>query len=1076
MKNNKGFTFVELLVVIALLSIVLILTISQVQRVNNNSKIKLCKNKLSLIEESLNLYLTNNRSLFSKGGLCDGEPVNDSCYTSVFKIAKYGIIDYDKNEKVINPVNNEDLNDYKVKIIYDSSNDKFSSEIQIQKENETVSDENYDTICGKSTGIKEEDNDKSFFEKKSYDFKIITIEEDGSEHELDSGQNSVEKAINEIGNYCKSLSFKGIEDYSYVSYDIKDENTVNCIYKKGIRYSLSIINGNGIVIDNIDKYTNKKYKLNESVIINFRIEGNYLYDSISCNTSNATSCEYNPDDSTIKVTFKNKEDIVLTINSKDMLNVGMYYENPDEDNKYDTDTSNNQLFATVDEAKEYCNNHIKENYVFNKETGYNENTKGCYYKLKRTDLSFNLSDNIVSVLVDPGSKTMSGTTFTINDYYKYGQKITLKVNYKNGYEYGSIVCKSGECTLNDDGTITLVSYADKVSIILQSKIIPPKYMIYHHYQDADDINGYSSVLISNDEPVNDSFTESNLLATYCDATVGIYKYVSTISFYNSSNHEINCYYDRSESVLVEFDATLNNIKTKSSLSNFALTLTPNNSKDVSASIIDLSSSTSRSHTYRYGQEIVLTISGYVNVPGVEPVTCNSNNECIINTNGTFKTTLSNNLTFKPGTVEYKVYNHYQDADDINGYSTEVGTSENVSMTNTDSTNYANVCGKQSNKNSTYTYNSSLSYLDSSKKEIDCYFDRNTYTVTFVKGNASAFDSHVSQINIVPASSIVLGLTSLTNNSTAIKYRHGQEIIINKSDFATDFQLDNVMCSDSNLCTIGKDGVTRVTVPTNNNLKVYVKSKPTEIEYKVYHHYQDADDINGYTADFVKTIGIVLSVGDDKNYNNECNQSKDGFTYNKTISYLDRSKKEINCYYDRNESVSVTFDSKDLNNIKTKSSLSNFALTLTPNTSKDVATTTINLSSPGTHTYRYGQEIVLTISGYVNVPGVEPVTCNSNNECIINSNGTFKTTLNNKITFKPGTVEYKVYNHYQDADNVNGFTSELADPVTISMAVADDINRNNICAKQNNKGTHTFKKAISYLDSSRKEINCYFERN
>ena len=590
---------------------------------------------------------------------------------------------------------------------------------------------------------------------------------------------------------------------------------------------------------------------------------------------------------------------MLTINSKDMLNVGMYYENPDEDNKYDTDTSNNQLFATVDEAKEYCNNHIKENYVFNKETGYNENTKGCYYKLKRTDLSFNLSDNIVSVLVDPGSKTMSGTTFTINDYYKYGQKITLKVNYKNGYEYGSIVCKSGECTLNDDGTITLVSYADKVSIILQSKIIPPKYMIYHHYQDADDINGYS---------------------------------------------------------------------------------------------------------------------------------------------------------------------------------TEVGTSENVSMTNTDSTNYANVCGKQSNKNSTYTYNSSLSYLDSSKKEIDCYFDRNTYTVTFVKGNASAFDSHVSQINIVPASSIVLGLTSLTNNSTAIKYRHGQEIIINKSDFATDFQLDNVMCSDSNLCTIGKDGVTRVTVPTNNNLKVYVKSKPTEIEYKVYHHYQDADDINGYTADFVKTIGIVLSVGDDKNYNNECNQSKDGFTYNKTISYLDRSKKEINCYYDRNESVSVTFDSKDLNNIKTKSSLSNFALTLTPNTSKDVATTTINLSSPGTHTYRYGQEIVLTISGYVNVPGVEPVTCNSNNECIINTNGTFKTTLSNNLTFKPGTVEYKVYNHYQDADNVNGFTSELADPVTISMAVADDINRNNICAKQNNKGTHTFKKAISYLDSSRKEINCYFERN
>ncbi len=1068
MKNNKGFTFVELLVVIALLSIVLILTISQVQRVNNNSKIKLCKNKLSLIEESLDLYLDNNRDLFSNSGLCEEEPVSNICYTSVFKIAEQGIIDYDKDKNIINPVNNKILNDYKVKIIYDSGNDKFSSEIQ--KENETVSDKNYDTICGKSTGIKEEDNDKSIFDKKSYDFNIIKIEEDGSEAVINF--NAVEKAPNEIGNYCKDLNFHGKDEYSYVNYEIENDTTVNCIYKKQITYNLSIIKGNGIFIDNIDKYTNKKYKLNESVTIKFRIEGSYLYDSVSCNTS---SCEYNSEDSTIKVTFKTKEDIVLTINSKDMLNVKMFYENPDTD-VYDYDSSGDKLVATDVDAENYCKSNVRNNYVYFMYDSSNNSNNSCYYKLKRTNLSFDLSDtNIVSVLVDPGSKTMSGATSTINGYYKYGQKITLKVNYKNGYEYKSIVCTSGECTLNDDGTITLVSYADSVSIAPKSKKIPPKYMVYHHYQDADDINGYSSVLISNDEPVDDNDTESNLLATYCDATVGIYKYVSTISFYNSSNHEINCYYDRSESVLVEFDATLNNIKTKSSLSNFALTLTPNNSKDVSASIIDLSSSTSRSHTYRYGQEIVLTISGYVNVPNKEPVTCNSNNECIINTNGTFKTTLNNKITFKPGTVEYKVYNHYQDTDDINGYNTEVGTIENVSMTNTDSTNYANVCAKQSNKNSTFTYNGSLSYLDSSRKEIDCYFDRNTYTVTFVKGNASAFDSHVSQINIVPASSIVLGLTSLTNNSTAIKYRHGQEIIINKSDFATDFQLDSVMCSDSNLCTIGKDGVTRVKVPTNNNLKVYVKSKPTEIEYMVYHHYQDADDINGYTADFVETTGIVLSVGDDTNYNNKCNQSKDGFTYNKTISYLDRSKKEINCYYDRNESVSVTFASTDLNNIKTKSSLSNFALTLTPNTSKDVATTTINLSSPGTHTYRHGQEIVLTISGYVNVPEVDAVTCDSNNECTINSNGIFKTTLDKNIKFKAGTVEYKVYNHYQDAGNVNGFTSELGDPVTIYMTKKDDINRDEVCNSQVGKSTHTLKTAISYLESSRKEINCYFER-
>lgn len=890
MNNNKGFTFVELLVVIALLSIVLILTISQIQRVNNNSKIKLCKNKLSLIEESLDLYLENNKSLFSSSGICDEEPVSGICYTSVAKIANQGIIDYDKNEKVINPVNNEDLNNYQVKIMYNSSNDKFSSEIQKKGESgESVSDKNYDTICGKSAGIKENDDDKSIFDKKSYKFKIITIEEDGSKRELDTGLKPVEKAINEIGNYCKSLSFEGIEDYSYVSYDIKDENTVNCIYKKGIRYSLNIDKDDNVILEDFNE--KKKYKLNESVTIKVKFNQNYLYDENKSYCDVPESCEYNKEDSTIKVTFKAGKDIKLTIKSRYMLDVGMYYENPDEDNKYDTDASNNQLFVTDDEAKSYCEANVKENYVFEE-----YNSEKCYYKLKRTNLSFDLSDtNVVSVLVDPGSKSMSGTTSTITDYYKYGQKITLKVNYKNGYEYDSIVCISGECTLNDDGTITLVSYADSVSITPKAKKTPPKYMVYHHYQDADDINGYSSVLISNDDPVNETATEATVKTTYCEKVSG-YTYQSTISFYNTSNNEVNCYYDR-----------------------------------------------------------------------------------------------------------------------------------------------------------------------------------NTYTVTFVKGNASAFDSHVSKINIVPASSTLLGLTSLSNNSTAIKFRHGQEIIINKSNFATDYELDSVTCSDSNQCTIGKDGVTRVTVPTNNNLKVYVKSKPTEIEYKVYHHYQDADDINGYTAKYIKTIGVVLSVGDDNNYNAECNKTLAGFTYNKNISYLDRSKKEINCYFDRDESVTVTFDEK-LKNIK--SNLGNFKIELTPNNSKDVASSSV-LDNIIVRKYRSGQEIVLKITGFVNVTDKDAVTCEGekNLKCSINGNGSFKIKLDGieSVEFIPGTVTYKVYNHYQDADNPYGFTIERMEDVGISMVTSDNTNYDSICSKQSISG-FSYKYALSYLISSKKEINCYFERN
>ena len=1051
MKNNKGFTFVELLVVIALLSIVLILTISQVQRVNNNSKIKLCKNKLSLIEESLNLYLTNNRSLFSKGGLCDGEPVNDSCYTSVFKIAKYGIIDYDKNEKVINPVNNEDLNDYKVKIIYDSSNDKFSSEIQ--KENETVSDKNYDTICGKSTGIKEEDNDKSIFEKKSYDFNIIKIEEDGSEAVLNF--DGAEKALNEIGNYCKDLNFDGKDEYSYVNYEIENDTTVNCRYKKGIRYSLSIIKGNGIVIDNIDNYTNKKYKLNESVTIKFRIEGNYLYDSISCNVSD--SCEYNPNDSTIKVKFKSEEDIVLTINSKDMLNVKMFYENPDTD-FYDYDSLGDKLVVTDVEAENYCKSNVRNNYEYSM---YDSSDNSCYYKLKRTNLSFDLSDiNIVSVLVDPGSKTMSGTTSTINDYYKYGQKIILKVNYKNGYEYDSIVCISGECTLNEDGTITLVSYADSVSIAPKSKKTPPKYMVYHHYQDADDVNGYSSILKNNSVAVDDTISDSTLLSRLCNM-VENYNYISSISYYDKSNHEVNCYYDRKL-----FNVTFR--KGDKYVSGFNLAPS-SNSAVTNANITD----SSVNKTYRFGQEILTSISEYSSDYEYKSIICSDNTKCSISKNGIGKVIVpaNDNLTVTYNSQDvvqtFNIYYHYQDANDGNGYSVLKNYTTNISLpanydssdpdsTNRDLINSKKICESESVA-SHYTYNNNLSYLDRSKKEINCYFDRELVSVTFDKS-----DSYVTGVTVAPTDNNSVGSTSITSTTT-YKYRYGQEVFMKINGYVNDYMYKEVSCSNGTLCTIGNDGTTKVVA--NENITVKPISKPIEIPYKVYNHYQDANDGNGYTAEYIETVGIVLSLGDDTNYDNVCSKkSIDHFTYNKYISYLDRSKKEINCYFDR-ELVSVTFD---------KSDSYVTGVTVAPTDNNSVGSTSI--TSTTTYKYRYGQEVFMKINGYVNDYMYKEVSCSNSNQCTIGNDGTTKVkptgTLTVKPISKPIELAYKLYNHYQDSNNINGYTILELKDINVVLSIGDSANVTNFCGQEGKTG-YDFFNAASYLDRSKKEINCYF---
>ena len=1051
MKNNKGFTFVELLVVIALLSIVLILTISQVQRVNNNSKIKLCKNKLSLIEESLNLYLDNNRDLFSNSGICEEEPVSNICYTSVLKIAEQGIIDYDKNKNIINPVNNKILNDYKVKIIYDSGNDKFSSEIQ--KENETVSDKNYDTICGKSTGIKEEDDDKSIFEKKLYGFNIIKIEEDGSEAVINF--NEVEKAPNEIGNYCKDLNFDGKNEYTYVNYEIENDTTVNCRYKKGIRYSLSIINGNGIVIDNIDKYTNKKYKPNESVTIKFRIEGNYLYDSISCNVLD--SCEYNPNDSTIKVTFKNEEDIVLTINSKDMLNVKMFYENPDTD-FYDYDSSGDKLVATGADAENYCKSNVKNNYEY---FMYDSSDNSCYYKLKRTNLSFDLSDtNIVSVLVNPGSKTMSGTTSTINDYYKYGQKITLKVNYKNGYEYDSIVCISGECTLNDDGTITLVSYADSVSIAPKSKKVPPKYMVYHHYQDADDINGYSSVLMNNSVSVDDTISDSTLLSNLCD-TVENYNYISSISYYDKSNHEVNCYYDRRL-----FNVTFR--KGDKYVSGFNL-VPSSNSAVTNANITD----SSVTKTYRFGQEILTSILGYSSDYEYKSIICSDNTKCNISKNGIGKVVVpaDNNLTvtyYSQDVVQtFNIYYHYQDANDGNGYSVLKNYTTNISLpanydssdpdsTNRDLINSKKICESESVALH-YTYNNNLSYLDRSKKEINCYFDRELVSVTFDKS-----DSYVTGVTVAPTDNNSVGSTSITSTTT-YKYRYGQEVFMKINGYVNDYMYNEVRCINSTLCTIGKDGTTKVVA--NKDMTVKPISKPIEIPYKVYNHYQDANDGYGYTAEYIETIGIVLSLGDDTNYDNVCRKkSIDHFTYNKNISYLDRSKKEINCYFDR-ELVSVTFD---------KSDSYVTGVTVAPTDNNSVGSTSI--TSTTTYKYRYGQEVFMKINGYVNDYMYNEVRCINSTLCTIGKDGTTKVVANKDMTVKPISkpveLAYKLYNHYQDSNNINGYTILELKDINVVLSLGDSANVTNFCSKEGKNGYYLLN-AVSYLDRSKNEINCYF---
>ena len=151
MKNNKGFTFVEILAVLVLISLMMVIIVPNVQKVALNSKIKLCKSKINLAEESINLWARDNYKCFEKK---DGCNILSNCQTnndtikceSTFKtLAENNLLNYDKNIKntnyVINPINNGNMNDTKIFIEFNQKNKQVKSYID---------DTLVDKVCSKN--------------------------------------------------------------------------------------------------------------------------------------------------------------------------------------------------------------------------------------------------------------------------------------------------------------------------------------------------------------------------------------------------------------------------------------------------------------------------------------------------------------------------------------------------------------------------------------------------------------------------------------------------------------------------------------------------------------------------------------------------------------------------------------------------------------------------------------------------------------------------------------------------------------------------------------------------------------
>ncbi len=124
MKSNKGFTLVEILVVIAILSLLIIIAIPASQAINSKIKKKLYQTKINLAESAGVLWAQDNQNCFTTVGTCEefdstcnksnGEVI---CEISLITLANAGYLDYDKDNKIEDPRDGTDLNDTKVTLV-----------------------------------------------------------------------------------------------------------------------------------------------------------------------------------------------------------------------------------------------------------------------------------------------------------------------------------------------------------------------------------------------------------------------------------------------------------------------------------------------------------------------------------------------------------------------------------------------------------------------------------------------------------------------------------------------------------------------------------------------------------------------------------------------------------------------------------------------------------------------------------------------------------------------------------------------------------------------------------------------
>ena len=122
--NKKGFTLVEVILVIAILSLIVVILMPNIFVLIDNNNEKSCNNLINNIEGAAMIYVNNNK--YELGFSCNS-PGNIKSFTFQ-KLIDYGYLRLDGN--MINPIDNSEISlGNVVNVTYDCSTKTFSYEV-----------------------------------------------------------------------------------------------------------------------------------------------------------------------------------------------------------------------------------------------------------------------------------------------------------------------------------------------------------------------------------------------------------------------------------------------------------------------------------------------------------------------------------------------------------------------------------------------------------------------------------------------------------------------------------------------------------------------------------------------------------------------------------------------------------------------------------------------------------------------------------------------------------------------------------------------------------------------------------